>query len=301
MTFTLNGRNCKKALDACEAEIKKLDKLFNLTDKDSEVFRLNESAGEYVLLSYDTVSIIKTAIEEGATTDYLFDISISPIVEAFGFYDKSFKVPDNDEIDKLLSFVDAGAIEINGNSIKLAKNQKIDLGGIAKGYLSDRVKEILKEYNINSAVISLGGSILTVGGKEDGLLWNVGVEDPFSQSMYIGILSITDTTIVTSGDYERYFISDGIKYHHIFDPRTGYPTSNELVSVTIIMDSGTTAEVLSTALFVMGEDKALKYWQQVGGFEMILINKDKEIYITSNLKDRFTLTDEGFRLYWLQQ
>ena len=290
MTFTITGRQCKKALESCQAEIERLDKLFSVTDSDSEISRINASSGEYIAVCEDTLEIIRDALVTAKTSDYLFDITIQPIVDAWGFYTKEYLVPSQEKIDSLLEYVDAKEIDIKGDKIKVGKGQKVDLGGIAKGYLSDRIYDILMGYDIKSAVVSLGGSILVVGHKDDGSLWRIGLEDPFKESMYIGILETSDISVVTSGDYERYFYENGIKYHHIFDPTTGYPVDNSLVSVTIVMLSGTKAEVFSTALFVMGEERAIEYWRKYGEFEMILINEARQVIITPNLKEMFSLT-----------
>ena len=300
MTVTIYGKNREKAIKECEETIIRFDSLFSVTDSNSDVSRLNNSNNEFVELNSETVEIIKDAITLGEKTDYLFDITISPVVEAWGFYDKTYMVPSNEELEQLIEKVDASAIEINGNKVKLSEGQKIDLGGIAKGYLSDRIKEILTRNKIDKAVISLGGSVLVIGEKDKDILWNVGLEDPFKEQSYMGILTVRDNTIVTSGDYERFFIENGTKYHHIFDPNTARPASNGLVSVTVIMPNGTKAEVLSTALFIMGEEKAIEYWKTNRDFEMILINDSREVLGTPNLKDSFSLSgDYGYTLRWI--
>ena len=300
MTLTLYGREREKALKACEAEIYRLEGIFSVTDSGSEVYRINESRGGPVEISEDMREVASVALEAGRETGYLFDITVYPLVEAWGFYDKAYRVPKEAEIASILRKVGADRLRLKGNLLFLDEGQKIDLGGIVKGYLSDRIGEILEEYGIKRAVISLGGSILVRGTKADGSLWRIGIEDPFKNNLYIGILEITDTSVVTSGDYERYFIEDGVKYHHIFDPASGYPATNGLVSVTVVMPSGTEAEVLSTALFIMGEQGAIGYQKTRNDFEMILINTGREILVTGGLRDIFTAAeDEGFTVRWI--
>ena len=292
MTFTLYGSRCNKALTECEAEIFRLEKIFSVSDIDSEVYMVNSSANSPVSVSAELIETVELATAFSKECGNSFDITISPIVAAFGFYTKTYRVPPQDEIDLLLKGVDFSAITLTTDSICLAQNQQIDLGGMLKGYLSDRILEILKKNKISKALISFGGSILCYGTKPDGSLWRVGVEDPLKKAPYLGVVSVADSSVVTSGNYERYFYLDDIKYHHIFDPKTGYPASSGLLSVTVIMADATLADMLSTALFVMGEEEAVNYWQSHNDFEMILVNDNQDILITPKLEDMFVL-EEG--------
>ena len=169
------------------------------------------------------------------------------------------------------------------------EGMKIDLGGIAKGYTSSKVMDIFKENGISSAVISLGGNVQTLNGKPDGSDWRVAVENPADTGSYIGVLSIKDKVVITSGGYERYFKQDGKTYHHIIDPATGYPANNGLTSVTIVSDDGTLADGLSTSLFIMGPEKAQKYWKEHSDeFDTILVKDDGSILVSEGLAEYFT-------------
>ena len=169
------------------------------------------------------------------------------------------------------------------------KGMKIDLGGIAKGYTSSKVMDIFKENGISSAVISLGGNVQTLNGKPDGSDWRVAVENPADTGSYIGVLSIKDKAVITSGGYERYFKQDGKTYHHIIDPATGYPADSGLISVTIVSDDGTLADGLSTSLFIMGEEKAAQFWKENSKeFETIMETADGKLYVTEGIADSLT-------------
>ena len=178
----------------------------------------------------------------------------------------------------------------NKQEVTLDKEgMKIDLGGIAKGYTSSKVMDIFKENGISSAVISLGGNVQALNGKPDGSDWRVAVENPADTENYLGVLSIKDKAVITSGGYERYFEQDGKTYHHIIDPSTGYPANNGLTSVTIVSDDGTLADGLSTSLFIMGPEKAQEYWKKHSDeFDTILVKDDGSILVSEGIADNFT-------------
>ena len=170
--------------------------------------------------------------------------------------------------------------EDSGKAYLQKEGMAVDLGGIAKGYASDKVAELLKEKGVASAIVSLGGNVYGVGTKPDGEKWEVALANPLDANDYCGLISIENQAVVTSGGYQRYFEENGKKYHHIIDPATGYPAESGLLSVTIISDSGTEADVLSTALYVMGLEKALAFWQEHGGFEAIFVTEAGEVIAT---------------------
>ena len=160
----------------------------------------------------------------------------------------------------------------------------MDLGGIAKGYTSDTVIKLLKDEGVTSAIISLGGNVQTLGTKPDGNLWKVAIQDPFDQNKYVGGVKVSDKAVITSGGYQRYFVKDGVTYEHIVDPKTGKPATSGLSSVTIVTDKGIEGDGLSTALFVMGLDKATEYWRENQDFQAVFITTDGKIYVTEGLK-----------------
>ena len=169
---------------------------------------------------------------------------------------------------------------------------KVDLGGIAKGFTSDRVMELFSADGVTSGIISLGGNVQTLGTKPDGSLWRVGIQDPDDSSGIIATIEVADKAVITSGGYQRYFEQDGTTYHHIIDPRTGMPADSGLTSVTIVSDDGTLADGLSTSLFIMGKEAALDYWRaHRDNFDVILVASDGSITISEGLADCCTLSD----------
>ena len=180
-------------------------------------------------------------------------------------------------------------LDLNGEAAKSCAEKIVNNGGIAKGYTSSRIMDIYREKGVTSGLVNLGGNAQVFGTKPDGSLWRVAVQSPDSEDEYLGVLEAKDKAIITSGGYERYFEKDGVTYHHIIDPATGYPAENGLVSVTIVSTDGTLADGLSTSLFVMGKDKAVDYWKAHSDeFDMILLTDDEKLYVSEGIKDSFT-------------
>lgn len=222
------------------------------------------------------------------STNGALDISIYPVLKEWGFTTDTYQIPTQERIDSLLENVNYKNISLDGNSITIPNDYQIDLGSVAKGYTGDCLMDIFKDNGVQSAIVNLGGNVQTYGTKPDGSLWNVAIKNPFSPNEEMCIVSTSNKAIITSGNYERYFVGDdGNYYWHILDTTTGYPADNGLVSVTIIGDSGVMCDALSTALFVMGTEKAIKYWQNNPSFDMILVSNDKIIYFTQGLKNSF--------------
>lgn len=247
MSITAYGEKCNEAVDAAETEIKRLDELLSTGSDDSEVTKMNKEGGGK--LSEDTSYLVKRALDIYQDTDGVFDITIYPVMKAWGFAGDTFAVPDKNTLEQALSLVDASKLSYDEKSSNLSfgkEGMEIDLGGIAKGYTSDRVIDILKSYGIEHAMINLGGNVDLLGKKVDGSEWRIAVQDPESEDNYIGILTVSDKSVITSGGYERYFEEDGVRYHHIIDPSTGYPANHGLTSVTIVSSDGTLADALST-------------------------------------------------------
>lgn len=289
MSLKAYGKNAQKAVDDAKTEIERLDKLWSAVDEESEIYQLNQK--KKMKVSDETLELIKFAKKKSKQTGDAFDISIYPIVELWGFPTEKYKVPSEDEIQKLLKNVDSQKIKINEktNIVTLEENMKIDLGGIAKGYTSQRIAKIYKEDGVKSGVISLGGNVQAIGKKTDGGRWKVGIQSPDDTENMIGGYEAADEAVITSGAYERYFEKDGKKYHHIIDPATGRPSEKDLKSVTIISKNGTLSDTLSTTLFVMGKDKAISYWKKHSDeFNMILVDNNNKIYISQGIKDHFS-------------
>lgn len=289
MSITAYGdeENATNAVKAAREEIERLDDLLSTGEEESEISKLNKSGSESI--SDDALYLIKEALDIYKETNGKFDISIYPVMKVWGFTDGNYKVPDEETLKDLLKNVDASKIKINGNIVSLDDGMEIDLGGIAKGYASNRVMEILKQYGIQSAMVNLGGNVQTLGGKTDGSLWRVAIENPDGTQNYLGVVAVKDKAVITSGGYERYFEENGHKYHHIIDTQNGKPAENGLTSVSIVSADGTLSDALSTSLFIMGEENAINYWRNSEkNFDFILYTYDERVVISEGLKDVFT-------------
>lgn len=289
MSFSAYGENADTALEKAQNEITRFENLLSVTDKESDIYSINHSNGENVEVSEDTAELISFALDMAEKTGGALEPTIYPVLTAWGFTTDENRIPSKDEITELLKSVGYDKVEINKNSVNLPSNMMLDLGAVGKGYAGDAAINLLREEGITSALISLGGNIQAIGVKPDGSKWHLGLRDPFLEGT-LGTLEVSDLAVVTSGNYEKYFVGDdGNTYGHIIDPATGCPVENGLESVTVIAKEGKLCDALSTSLFVMGLDKASDYWKAHKDFEMILITENGEIYLTEGIENSFTL------------
>lgn len=270
-------------------EIKRLDSLFSVTDKNSEVYALNRD--KEVKPSDDLSALLKRSLTLCDRLDGALDVTILPVVEKWGFLNGKYRVPDKQEIQSALKAVNYKNIEVDNDKVKLKNNAKLDLGAVAKGYAADKCLEILSDNNVETSLLNLGGTIAVHGRKPDGTPWRVGIADPDNPSDYIGFVSCSDKVVATSGGYERYFEKDGRRYIHIIDTQTGFPSDNGIASVTVISDSGTLSDALSTALFVKGLDGAREYHRDNPDFDYVILTADKKLYISEGIVNDFTLSE----------
>lgn len=282
ITLTVYGRS--GLLDGCAERILDLEKKLSVTDEASEICALNTNGSAE--LSAGTAELIRRALEFSAETGGALDITIYPVVRAWGFTTGDYRVPSDSELSALLALVDYGKVELEGNTCRLPEGAMIDLGAVAKGYASDVLAAYLRENGVKRAILNLGGNVYALGAKPGGEPWRVGIADPFGED-YAAVVTVTDKAVVTSGGYQRYFEQDGVTYRHIIDPSTGKPVDNGLASVTVIGTEGLACDALSTALFVMGLDRAAEFWRTHGGFEAVFITSEGEILITSGLENIF--------------
>ena len=305
MVLSAFGKESTRAVYDAEEEVRRLDALLSRTSGSSEISMLNDANGEMVPVGGEICGLIQTAGSFTEATGGAFDITIAPVVSAWGFTTDSYQVPTQEELQTLLKCVGMEHVHLSGGSARLDPGTMIDLGGIAKGYTADRVAEIFQEHAVPRGKVELGGNILVIGDKPDGTAWRVGVQDPKHPDEADGlvcVLNLTDAFAVTSGSYQRYFEQDGKRYHHIIDPATGCPADSGLTSVTVVADSargnGTMCDALSTALFVMGEDKALDFWRSgVYDFQLVLVTEDGRVVVTEGLKDGFVEMEESGYTY----
>lgn len=291
MTFTVYGEDAQAALQEAEECIQQVEGLWSVTDEDSEIYQANHSGGQPVTVSEETAEIISFALEMAQRTGGALDPTIYPVLTAWGFTTDSKQVPSQQQIAQLLEQVGYDRIQINGSELTVPDGMELDLGAVGKGYTADLVTEILRRHGVTSALISLGGNIQSIGSRPDGSDWRLGIRAPW-ESGNLGVLTVSDAAVVTSGGYENYFDDEqGNIYWHILDPSTGYPADSGLQSVTIVGREGRMCDALSTALFVMGAQSAEQYWRENGGFEMLLVTDSGEILITEGIAENFTLNE----------
>lgn len=290
MDFTIYGQ--EDLLDQTESMIRSLEAEMSVTNPASEIAAINENG--YGKVTGDTSDLISAALSLCQRTDGALDISVYPIVRAWGFTTDHYQVPDDASIQALLPLVDYTQIDYQHDSgdIHLPDGMEIDLGSVAKGYAGQKAADFLKENGVTSGLLSLGGNIQAIGSKPDGSPWKIGIQDPFQNENPMMVLSVMDKSVVTSGGYERYFQQDGKTYWHIMDPSTGYPAENGLVSVTIVGTDGMLCDGLSTSLFVMGLEKAADFWGSSDDFDAVFVTEDQTVYITEGLADSFALTED---------
>lgn len=281
-----------QAIDLAINRITELEDLFSTTEETSEIYAINANGSGAV--SGDVEYVLNRALELCTLTDGALDISIYPVVRAWGFTTGEYRVPLDSELAALLEHVDYTEVSLADSVVTLGEDMMIDLGSVVKGYTGDALTQLLTENGVTSALFNLGGNVQALGTKPDGSLWRVAIQDPNDSASVVGVVSIDNQAVVTSGGYERYFEGpNGEIYWHIIDPSTGVPAKNGLVSVSIVGDSGLYCDALSTSLFIMGEEKAIEFWREQQDFEMILVTDDGRLLVSAGLEDNF----ESLELY----
>lgn len=281
---------------ACE-RVAGIENRMSAFKPESEISRLSRKAGQgFQRLHADTFELIQKAIRFSEMSCGAFDITIRPLVELWGINKKGSFVPSDEEIRDVCELIDYHTIQIDNrtSSAFLEKpGQSVDLGGIAKGYAADEVRRILCENGIRSAMINLGGNVAAVGRRPDGNPWRIGIQNPLAPTgEYLGVLSVVNQTVVTSGCNEQFFIKDGVRYHHILNPRTGRPVQNSLLSVTAVCENSADADALTTALFVLGPEKGISLLKDVNA-EAIFVFMDLSVAVTKGLRNHFHLNKPG--------
>lgn len=304
MTLTAYGKNREAGLRAAESVIYSMDTMLDPELETSTVYAMNHANGEKVIVSGQIADMLYTSIEVYDRSGGFFDPTIYPLVKRWGFIDGKYYVPSEEEIyadlvnlcfDKLVitSFPSSGSY-----AVSMPAYGQLSFAASAKGCTSKGAIDAMRNAGVESGIVSLGGNVQTLGLKPDGTMWNVAIQDPNNPESYLGVISVGETAVVTSGSYQRNFTSAGKTYHHLINPKTGYPINNTLVSMTVICEDGTLADCLSTALFVMGESRALNYWRSYGKdvFELIMVTTDNRIVCTSGLIEQFTQTNDNYTL-----
>ena len=286
--ITIYDSSKASALDGCFELAEAYENMLSATRENSDIWRINHSKGTPVDVSADTAKLLETALYYARLTDGRIDPTILPVASLWNFgSDKSPSIPDSAALEDVLSHVDYHAIQIEKNSasyiVTLDDPQAmIDLGFIAKGYIADRIKSYLLSEDIASACINLGGNVVTIGNKPDGSAFRIGIQEPFAaEGTPIVAVELPDASLVSSGVYERYFYQDGVLYHHILDPTTGYPVENNLAGVTILSPSSVEGDALSTTCYCLGLDAGMKLVESLEGVEAVFITKDNSLHYSS--------------------
>lgn len=286
ITITIYSAKDSDVLDACFEFCEIFENTISKTITTSDVYRINTAQGKTVEVSDTTIDLLEKSIYYSELTDGAFDITVNPLTRLWNTKENHSTVPSNSEIQTALCHVDYKNIQINGNLVTLSDpNASIDLGGIAKGYAADYLKSYLEDNGVESALINLGGNVLTIGKKPDNSSFEIGIQKPFAKdNLTITSVIANDSSVVTSGIYERYFTIDGERYHHIIDPNSGFPSNNGLLSATILSASSTEGDALSTACMVLDYEDALQLIRSLDDVEAIFITENYEIIDTRSIK-----------------
>ncbi|MGL5348631.1 MAG: FAD:protein FMN transferase [Peptostreptococcaceae bacterium] len=298
---TLYENGSEEILDKVFNRVKEIESLVSINKDDTELDELNENAGiKPIKLSDTSLEIIEKALHYSELSNGKYDLTIGPLVKLWSIGLPEAKVPTQDEIDETIKNIDYSKVKINKDTKEVflpEKGMLLDLGSIAKGYAADEIVRILNEENIDSAIIDLGGNIYALGLKEGNKNWRIGIQNPFDKrGNIVGALEVSNKTVVTSGIYERYIEQDGVKYHHILNPSTGYPYETEIAGVSIISDKSIDGDALSTLIFTKGLEEGLAFVENIEGVEAVFVTNDKHVYTTKGLKDNFKITNEEFVL-----
>ena len=311
--ITIYDSQDKTLLDDCLALCDKYELIFSRTNENSELYKLNHrkdtsdedsnavgqtipysvsgTAGTWHI-SEDLASLLSEGLDITRESDGAFDIAIAPLTSLWDFTAEDPKVPDDADIQNALPLCSSDGVTIDGQDITLPSDDiQFDVGAIAKGYIADRLKDFLVKKGVNSAIINLGGNVLCIGSKPDGTPFKVGIQKPFAdRNETEAVMDITGKSVVSSGIYERCFKQNGKLYHHILNPKTGYPYDNSLISVTIISDQSVDGDALSTTCFALGLEDGLKFAEKKG-VQAVFITEDYELHYTDGFRDEINVTD----------
>ena len=283
------GSGAEECLAEAEATLSELD--FNLSAYREEgvLFRIN--SGENVPAGMHLKNALGSALKYSKNTGGAFSPVLGSVIKLWDIGGKNY-VPTESEISQALLSAKTANVSIHGDDITLTNGAQLNLGAIAKGYASDVLRAQLEERGISRAVISLGGNVYVRGNRGDGEPWNVALRDPRGDANdWFATLSVSDKFVISSGDYERYFDCDGVRYHHIMDPKTGAPAESDLMAAVVVSESGAQGDAYSTALYVMGRERALNFWRGGSGFELVLIGRDGVVTVTDGLEHAFAAAD----------
>jgi len=301
-----SDEEARRAIDAGFREIKRLEVLLNYFSPDSEITMINKHSGiRPVKVSHETMEIIKKALEIADITGGTFNPAIGPVIKLWRFsrQDKADMIPPDKELKNALQLADYKRIRIDEGSSEVyleAKGMEIDLGGIAKGYAADRAVDVIKRMGIKAGLVAIAGDIKGFGLRPDHRAWHIGIQDPRpddnnSESVFATLYLNKGHSISTSGDYQRFFIKGGKRYHHIIDPRTGYPSESSTISLSVIASDGFMADALSTGMFIYPPHQAITILESLG-VEGVIVDDQKRVYVTKGLRDEIEIVNKAYRV-----
>nr|WP_162990740.1 FAD:protein FMN transferase [Maliibacterium massiliense] len=283
-TITLYDTNDASILQDVIALCERYDALWSLNDEASDIYRINHAQGQSVEVAPETAQVLREAQRYAQASNGLFDVTIAPLSTLWAFRSDDPHVPDASAIDQALGLVNYNLLQIAGNTVTLPAGAGVDIGGIAKGAIADAAAELLRTRGVQSAIINLGGNVMTLGSRPDGAAWRVGIQQPFgAQNSIAGRVEVRDASVVTAGVYERAFEQDGKLYHHILDPATGYPSDKGVLSVSILSQTSMQGDALSTTCFLMGREAGLAYVESLPGVECLYLMADGTYSASSGL------------------
>ncbi|HSW35367.1 MAG TPA: FAD:protein FMN transferase [Candidatus Limnocylindrales bacterium] len=283
----VDSRSAEEIKDKVIGEMERLENLFSRTIKDSEISSINNSAGlRPVQVSTEVLHVVEKSLSYAQLSGGAFDPTVAPLVDLWGFLGQEFRVPTAHEIETALTLVDYQLVEVDATAetvyLPLA-GMSLELGGIAKGYIIDRALAVLVQAGVQDAFLNAGGDIGLLGSRPDGSPWRIGVRHPRDNREIVAVVPVRDKAVTTSGDYQRFFEENNIRYHHLLDPFTGLP-ARSLASVTIIAPTALESDALSTAVFILGPEEGMALIERLPNVEAILVTPDLEILISSGLE-----------------
>ena len=283
--------NDNDLLSDVEQECLRYENLLSKTVEGSDVWNINHAEGARIPVSDETRELILLALEYSRLSDGRFDITVEPCVALWDFTGENIgKLPDEAALAEAAAKVDWTQVDVNDEGVQIPAGMSIDLGAIAKGYISDKIAQFMEARGVKSGFLNVGGNVRTIGSKPDGSSWRIGIQDPegVRDQSIVGVVTLSNDSVVTSGIYERGFTADGVTYHHILDPNTGWPVQNELSGISIVTQSAATADALSTTVFAMGLEEGLSFVESLDGVDAIFVTRDGYLYWTSGLNGRFS-------------
>lgn len=290
--YDTKGKEAQAVIQAGFDCCRHYENLLSKTIEGSDIYRLNHAKGQPVAVSDPTLEVIKQGIRYGDLSEGMFDITIGAVSELWDFTNVNAPVPDEKKVRAAVKTVDYKQIKIQGNQVRLENPKaQVDLGGIAKGYIADRMTEVMERQGAKRAIINLGGNIVTIGEKEEGKPWNIGVERPYSdRTEILGSVEISDAAISTSGIYERFIKQNGRLYNHVLNPKTGYSIENSLDSVTILAEKGRSADcdALGTICLMLGEEKGGTLLEGMEGVQGVFVDQDENLKTINGMKIKET-------------